>query len=62
MCGTLLFAEQFAFLGKNVLTWANLGPVTFPELTRIPAWAIFVGLTAGAVMLFRQIEGWERRS
>src|ERR1039458_3836022 len=45
-CGTILFAEQFAFLGKNVLTWINLGPVTLPELTHIPAWAIFVGLTA----------------
>ncbi|MEO8594299.1 MAG: YeeE/YedE thiosulfate transporter family protein [Candidatus Solibacter sp.] len=62
MLGALLFAEQFSFFGKNVLAWIDLGPVTLPELTRIPAWAIFVGLTAGAVMLFRQIEGWERRS
>ncbi len=61
MCGALLFAGQFAFLGKNVLTWFDLGPVTLPELLRIPAWAIFVVLTAGAVILFRRIEGWERR-
>jgi uncharacterized protein len=61
ICGTMLFAGQFAFLGKNVLTWINLGPVTLPELTHLPAWAIFAGLTAGAVMLFRQIERWERR-
>ena len=38
MLGALLFAEQFSFFGKNVLAWIDLGPVTLPELTRIPAW------------------------
>ena len=61
MLGAMLFAEQFAFLGRNVLTWIDLGPVTLPELIHIPAWAIFVALTVGAAILFRQIEGWERR-
>jgi uncharacterized protein len=59
--GALLFAEQFAFLGRTVLAWINLGPVTLPELTRLPAWAIFAVLAAGAVILFRRIEAWERR-
>ena len=61
LLGAMLFAEQFAFLGKNVLTWMDLGPMTLPALFRIPAWVIFAGLTAGAAILFRQIEGWERR-
>lgn len=61
MFGAVLFAEQFAFLGKNVLTWIDLGPMTLPQLIHIPAWAIFAGLTVGVVILFRQTEGWERR-
>ena len=59
--GALLFAEQFAFFGNNILTWMDLGPVTLPQLIHLPAWTIFVGLTLGAVLLFRQIERWERR-
>ena len=61
MFGALLFAEQFAFFGRNILSWIDLGPVTIPQLIHVPAWTIFVGLTLGAVFLFRRIERWERR-
>ena len=61
LLGAMLFAEQFAFFGKNILTWMDLGPMTLPALFRIPAWAIFGCLTVGAAILFRRIEGWERR-
>jgi hypothetical protein len=59
--GAMLFAEQFAFFGKNILTWLDLGPMTLPQLFQIPAWAIFAVLSVGAVLLFRRIETWERR-
>jgi len=61
MCGALLFAELFAFFNNTVLSWLNLGPVTLPQLTHVPAAAIFLVLTAGAVLLFRQVETRERR-
>jgi len=59
--GALFFAEQFAFLSRSVLTWFDLGPLTLPDLIRVPAWAIFTGLTIGVVVLFRWLERWERR-
>lgn len=61
MFGALLFAEQFAFFGRNILSWMDLGPVTLPQLIHVPAWTIFVALAVGALILFRQIERWERR-
>jgi uncharacterized protein len=61
MFGAILFAEVFAFLGKNILSWIDLGPVTLPALIHIPAWAVFVVLTVGAAFLFKQIEDRERR-
>jgi uncharacterized protein len=59
--GALLFAEQFASLNSTVLSWFNLGPVTLPQLTHMPAAGIFVVLAAGAFLLFRRIERWEHR-
>ncbi len=61
LLGALLFAEQFEFFGKTVLKWFDLGPLTLPDLIRVPAWAIFAGLTIGVAILFRQLERWERR-
>ena len=61
LLGALLFAEQFAFFDGTVLKWLDLGPLTLPDLMRVPAWAIFAGLTIGVAILFRQLESWERR-
>ncbi|HEY2012650.1 MAG TPA: YeeE/YedE thiosulfate transporter family protein [Bryobacteraceae bacterium] len=61
LLGALFFAGQFAYLGKNLLTWFDFGPVTLPELLHIPAWLIFICLTAAAAILFRQVEIWEKR-
>jgi uncharacterized membrane protein YedE/YeeE len=60
--GAMLYAEQFAFFSKNVLTWFDLGPLTLPELIRAPAWAIFAGLSIVVAVLFWTIESWERFS
>ena len=61
MVGALVFAECYAWLSRTVLTWANLGPVTLPELVPLPWWAILAGISAGALLLFRWVEGLERR-
>jgi uncharacterized protein len=61
LLGALLFAEQYASLSNTVLTWLNLGPVTLPQLTHLPAAVLLGLLAAGAFILFRRIEMWERR-
>lgn len=54
--GALLFAEQFAYFSKGILSWFDLGSVTLPQLLHAPAWAIFAILTVAAGALFRQLE------
>ena len=56
LLGAALFAELNTTISKSVLTWFNLGPVTLPELLNLPAWAVLVALTLGAVALFAVIE------
>jgi uncharacterized membrane protein YedE/YeeE len=51
-----LYAEFAAGFSRSILTWANLGPVTLPELTGIPAWVWFTILAAGAFLLFRWLD------
>jgi uncharacterized protein len=60
LCGALFFAEVYGVLGKTLMTWFDLGPVTLPELTGVPVWLIFATLGAIAVALFREIERWDR--
>ncbi len=51
-----VYAELAAGFSKNILTWANYGPVTLPEVTGVSAWAWFFALAAGAGLLFRVLE------
>lgn len=51
-----LYAELAAGFSKNILTWANLGPVTLPELTGVSAWVWLAGLAAFAAVFFRWLE------
>jgi uncharacterized protein len=62
MAGALVFAECYAWLNRTLLTWANLGPVTLPELIRLPAWAILGLIAAGSAALFRWLERLERKN
>lgn len=50
------YAELAAGFSKSILTWANLGPVTLPELTGVPAWIWLGGLAVGASAFFRWLE------
>lgn len=51
-----VYAELAGIFASSILTWSNLGPVTLPELTGVPAWVWFAGLAAGAALLFRWLE------
>ncbi len=56
MVGAGAFAEIYGILRGSFLKWNDLGVVTLPEMTGIPAWLIFLVLTACAVPLFVMLE------
>jgi hypothetical protein len=60
MLGAAFFAELFKGLSGSLLKWGDLGPVTLPEATGIPAWVFFVVLTLAAVPLFVWLERREK--
>ncbi|MBI4890131.1 MAG: YeeE/YedE family protein [Acidobacteria bacterium] len=51
-----LYAELEAGFSKNILTWANYGSVTLPDVTGISEWVWFAVLAAGSGLLFRVLE------
>ncbi|MBI5282941.1 MAG: YeeE/YedE family protein [Candidatus Solibacter usitatus] len=51
-----VFAEMAAGFSKSIMTWANLGPVTLPDVTGVPAWVWLSGLAVAALFLFRWLE------
>jgi uncharacterized protein len=61
LAGSALFAEFYRPLTATVTNWWNLGPVTLPELTGLPAWLLLAVLAVGSVALFRGLERLERR-
>lgn len=56
IAAAVIYAELAAGFSKNILTWANLGPVTLPEMTGIPAWVWLGVLAVGATVFFRWLE------
>lgn len=53
LAAAAVYAEFAGLFGSTILKWSNLGPVTLPELTGVPAWVWFGGLALGSGMLFR---------
>lgn len=51
-----VYAELAAGFSKNILTWADLGPVTLPGLTGVSAWVWLGALAVGAAAFFRWLE------
>ena len=60
LVGALLFAEIYAALGRTLMKWYDLGPLTLPAVTGLPAWAIFAAFATGALLLFRFLERRDR--
>ena len=56
MAGAAVFAEIYDGLRTTLLTWYDLGPLTLPEVTRLPAWVLLGALALGALLLFRFLE------
>ena len=56
LAGALIFAEWYGGLSRTLMTKFDLGPVTLPDLTGIPAWAFFLVLAPGIALLFRQLK------
>ncbi|MGD2268796.1 MAG: YeeE/YedE thiosulfate transporter family protein [Desulfobacterales bacterium] len=50
--GAALFAEAYPALKKTVLTWGELGKITFPQILGINHWFIILLFVIGAVALF----------
>lgn len=61
LAGAAVFAETYPFLSQNVLKWADLGTVTLPDVTGVPAWIWLSGLAVAAGTGFAVVERHERR-
>lgn len=61
LVGAALFAEWYGGLSGTLLKWADLGPVTLPEVTGVPAFVIFALLVPAVFVLFRQLDRLEKR-
>ncbi len=62
LAGAWVYAEMSGWATRNIQQAVDLGPITLPEVTAIPAWAWFVALIAGAVLLFGWLDRREGRS
>ena len=51
-----VYAELSGTFASGIQTWSNLGPVTLPQLTGVPAWAWFTALALGAASFIRWID------
>jgi uncharacterized membrane protein YedE/YeeE len=54
--GAALFAEAYPFLKQTVLTWGNLGKLTFPQVLGVNHWIIIPVLIVGTLGLFYWFE------
>lgn len=61
LVGAAVFAELYPWVASAVLGVWNLGPVTLPDITGLPAWLIFVLLTVVALGVFVLVERFEKR-
>jgi len=56
LLGAGLYAEAYPFLKKTVLTWGNLGKITFPQMIGVNHWIIIAIVVIGGLLLFRWFE------
>jgi uncharacterized membrane protein YedE/YeeE len=52
LVGAAIFAEVYASLKTNVLTWGNFGEITLPQLLGLSHWVIVPAFVVGALVLF----------
>lgn len=56
LVGAGLYAEAYPFLKKTVLTWGDLGKITFPQILGVNHWIIILVVVIGGLFLFRWFE------
>jgi uncharacterized membrane protein YedE/YeeE len=56
LAGAGLYAEAYPAMKKSVLTWGDLGKITFPQITGVSHWIIILLFVAGGLLLFRWFE------
>lgn len=56
LVGAGLYAEAYPFLKETVLTWGNLGKITFPQVLGVNHWIVIAIVVVGGLLLFRWFE------
>ena len=56
LAGAALYAEAYPCMKKTVLTWGDLGKITFPQILGVNHWVIIAIIVIGGLLLFRWFE------
>lgn len=56
LCGAALFAEVYPFFKRTVLTWGDLGKITWPQVLGVNHWIVILAVCVGALVMFRWFE------
>ena len=56
LAGAAVFAEVYPALKKTVLTWGDLGEITFPQVLGLNHWFVILVFVIGGLALFRWFE------
>lgn len=56
LAGAALYAEAYPGMKKTVLTWGDLGKITFPQVLVVNHWIIIAIVVIGGLLLFRWFE------
>jgi uncharacterized membrane protein YedE/YeeE len=54
--GAALYAEAYPAMKKTVLSWGDLGKITFPQVLGVNHWIIIAIIVIGGLLLFRWFE------
>jgi uncharacterized membrane protein YedE/YeeE len=54
--GAALYAEAYPIMKKTVLTWGDLGKITFPQIFGVNHWIVILLFVAAGLLLFRWFE------
>jgi uncharacterized membrane protein YedE/YeeE len=52
LAGAALYAEAYPGMKKTVLTWGDLGKITFPQILGVNHWIIIAIVVIGGLILF----------
>ena len=56
LAGAALYVEAYPGMKKTVLTWGDLGKITFPQVLGVNHWIIIAIVVIGGLLLFRWFE------